>query len=512
MNSSGRSIAVSVIIVIIATVLVYMISVRTPHASRTPRVQTPTPTASTTPVNTPITTATTSKPTVSKPKPLTPAVTTPTPKPPTPAPITASVPPRSTTSVCTTSLIDSSGYDSSRVISKEACDLINNLYADSKAAGNVGDTYENRDGLHVNFCDDWSPNPTCPLEHRLFPQHEWLLSGSDGRRTTVHSGVTVGQASWSGFVSGDTKYGIPHDMYRSQTGADQLYAQYTHNNLYIYPSLNDDSFAGAPDNATTLADPQTLNRSTLNIANTPYIIGSKQISKAGTDYFHVHDASGSDLPFVKIALLGLASFRPEVKAALQNGPVVNGTRVSLLIPTLEAMIRHAHRSVQSEESYLSSIAHRSSSMAHYFSGGRPLPAYNPLKLIRITNALSIADVPPLAVVRVVSEDFQGSEKTFDTPAAIARNVGTNVTRSITVSAARSIDLDGSTSGHTFVWKLLDSDASKATITVNSNDPSQATIQINSGASTDRIDVGVFVKKAGGAYYSVPGIISFYVQQ
>jgi hypothetical protein len=397
------------------------------------------------------------------------------------------------------------------VISRDACDLINNLYADGKAAGNVGDTYENRDGLHVNFCEDWSPNPTCPMDHRLFPQHEWLLSGSVGRRTDVHAGITVGQASWAGFTIGDgTKYGIPHDMYRSQNGADELYAQYTHNNLYIYPSLTDDTFAGQPQDASLLADPEALNRATINIANTPYVIGSKQIAKAGTDYYHVHDASGSDLPFVKIAMLGLASFRPDVKAALQNGPSMNGSRISFLMPTLEAMIRHSHRTVQNENDYLSSIAHRSSSMAHYFSGGQPRPQYDPVKLVRITNALTLADIPPLAQLRVISEDFQGDERFFDTPGAIARQMGTNASRSITVSAAGSIDLDGTTSGHEYVWRLLDSDPSKATIAVDPTDPSQATIHVNSGASVGRIDVGVFVRKNGGTYYSVPGIVSVHI--
>lgn len=517
MNPIGKSRIILIATIILAIALVFFISRHPPIAKapvaapQTPSSATSTPAAATTII------ATVSKPT--QPKPSTPAASQtqkptsqPTPTPiPTPSPTPIAIPPRSTASVCNASLIDPTGYDPARVISRDACDLINNLYADGRAAGNVGDTYENRDNLHVNLCEDWSPNPTCPADHRLFPQHEWLLSGSAGRRTDVHAGITVGQASWAGFTVGDgTKYGIPHDMYRSQNGADELYAQYTHNNLYIYPSLTDDSFAGQPKDASLLADPETLNRSTINIANTPYVIGSKQIAKAGTDYYHVHDASGSDLPFVKIAMLGLASFRPDVKTALQNGPVVNGSRISFLMPTLEAMIRHAHRSVQSEGDYLSSIAHRSSSMAHYFSGGQPRPEYDPVKLVRITNALTLADIPPLVQLRVVSEDFGGSERYFDTPGAIARNMPMNATRSITVSAAGSIDLDGSTSGHEYQWRLLDSPSSGARIAVDASDPSKATITFTSGSSVDRIDVGVFVRKAGGTYYSVPGIISAYI--
>lgn len=433
---------------------------------------------------------------------------------PTPPSIPRPAPASTASSVCNTSLIETdTGFDISSVIGRGACSLVNSLYAAGHATGNSGDTYDNRDNLHVNLCEDWSPNPECPVEHRLFPQHSWLFSGSAGARTDVRPGITVGQASWAGFTSNDNTHNIAHKFYLSQSGADELYRQYTHDNIYVYPSLDDDKFAtgGNSANPAVMANPLALDRATLNIANTPYVISSSQIAFAGTDYYHIHNASGSDLPFVKIILLGLASLRPDVKQALRNGPTIDGNRLSFLIPTLQMLIRHAHRSITNESDYLSSpIVHRAMYMAHYLAAGRPQPQYDSEKLTRLANSLTLADIPPLVRLTVASEDFGQNERLFDTPGAIARDVPTGVTRAITVSAAGSMDLDGSSGSHEYVWRLLDSDPAKASIAVDPHDQSRATISFSTGPSVDRIDVGVFVRRAGQPYYSVPGIISVHV--
>lgn len=410
--------------------------------------------------------------------------------------------------ICNSALLSADGLDRDHVISREACDLVNNLFASGHVAGNAGDAYDNRDGLHVNLCVDWTPNQECPADHRLFPQHAWIFSGAIGAATGVHPGITVGQASWAGFSQGYDNYSIPHKLYMSQEGASELYQQYVHSNLYIYPSLNDDEFKGDPNDTAVMADPTTLDPASKDIANTPYTIASKQIALAGTDYYHIHNASGSDLPFVKLVLLALGSLRPDVKAALQNGPTIGGDRISFVMPVVQLLLRNAHRTVNSRSDYLeSSIVHRSMDMAHYLSGGLPQPGYDPAKLVRLANSLTTADVPPLVQLKVISEDFAPNERLFDTPGAIARDIPYGVKRTITVSAAGSVDLDGSTSGHEYVWRLIDSDPTHASIIVDPKDSSKATISFMPGQATDRIDVGVFVRKQNGAYYSVPGIVS-----
>ena len=411
--------------------------------------------------------------------------------------------------VCNPALLTNDGMDSSRIINLESCNLLNILYAEKKVAGNAGDAYENRDNLHVNFCEGWTPNPDCPRDRRLFPQHEWKFLGAAGRATSVSPQVTIGQTSYAGQTIGNIKHGIAWLFYQSQAGADILYNQYTHNNLYIYPSLYEDSFAN-PDDPATLANPTSIEKSTENSADTPYVISSKQIAKQGVTYFRIHDASGSEFPFIKLGLAGLAALKPEVKQTLINGTSAGNERLSLLMPTLQALIRHSHMSVETETDYLESPAHRSSSMAHYFKDGAPQPAYNVKKLIIMANNLTLEDVPPLVRLRIVSETFTVAEKVFATPGAISRKVAYGGgTRTITVSAAGSFDVFGKSENLEYQWRVLEG-SPLAKVTRSYNNPAEATIEFYSSSVTQRVDVAVFVKKIGGKYYSVPGIVSNYI--
>lgn len=389
------------------------------------------------------------------------------------------------------------------MIDLATCKKLNSLYAAGKAAGNKGDLYDNRDGLHVNLCVDWTPNPECPSDHRLFPQHDWKFSGAVGRATSPQPVPTLGQASWSGANDGSIKHSIPYDMYGSQAGAETLYDLYTHNNLYVYPSLYDDSFTGSASDPSVLADPSRIDPTTANRANTPYVIASKQICDCGAGALRVHDASGSDLPFIELGMAGLAAFQPSVKQAL----IARG----MLMPTLQALIRYSHRSVGSDEGYLSSIAHQSALMAHYLRDGAIRPAYDAGELVDRANSMTLADVPPVVRLDIVSETFSGAETLFTTPGSIARSVAYgSSTRSITVSAAGSHDVSGSTADLEYVWRVISGDSSLARIAVDPAHNARATIEFSPSSSTGRIDVGVFVRKRGGAYYSVPGIVSEYV--
>ncbi len=426
---------------------------------------------------------------------------------------TPSLPPVTTTNepqVCNPNLLTSSGMDSSRIIDQESCDLLNTLYTEKKAAGNIGDTYENRDGLHVNFCEGWTPNPDCPRDNRLFPQHSWKFSGGLGRATAVSPGVTIGQVSYAGQVTPSFKHGIPWLFYQSQSGADALYSQYTSGNLYVYPSLYEDSFVGLDSDPEILKDPKNINAATENTANTPFVIASKQIAKQGVDYYRIHDASGSEFPFIKMALAGLASFKPEVKQTLAQGVSVGNDRLSLLMPTLQALIRYSHKSVTTDANYLASPAHRSTSMAHYFSNGLPQPAYDLKKLITMTNDLTLADVPPLVQIKIISETFEENEKVFSTPGAISRSAKYNTpTRTIALSAVGSVDAFGKSDNIEYEWRVLEG-SNLAKVTVNQNNSAEATVEFYPASETQRVDVAVFARKIGGKYYSVPGIISNYI--
>lgn len=405
--------------------------------------------------------------------------------------------------VCNTDLI-TNGYDRDRIISKDACDLLNYLYEKGLAAGNAGDTYDNRDNLHVNLCEDWTPNPDCPAEHKLFEQVTWKLSGGAGAARSVTPGVTVGQASYSGTPD---KHSILYALYQTQDGAASLYRQYIHNNLYAYPALNDDALVGDPNDPKTLYDTGSIDRARMNIANAPYAAATRQIARAGAPDYRIHDASGSDLPYVKLALAGLAAFKPDIKEKLKAGVSQNGDQISLLMPTLQMLIRSAYKPHTGAPDYLNSPAHRSAVMMHYFANGMPQPAYDSLELVRSANSLDLRDVPPLVQLRVLSDSFDASERLFTTPGAIARRISTGRSRAITVSARDSISIDDSKGSYEYEWRLLAGDPSRAVIVPDPQDRSKAAITFASGTSTERIDIGVFVRRPGQRYYSVPGMIT-----
>lgn len=402
--------------------------------------------------------------------------------------------------VCNVALLGSDGYSPRRMIDRETCEKLNALYAEGKATGNRGDAYDNRDDLHVNLCVDWTPNPDCPPRQRLFPQHGWKLSGSAGRATSPLSQPTLGQASWSGENSGGEKRGIPYAMYGSDSGAETLYRLYRANNLYVYPSLADDSYARSIYDASLLADPSGFDPSRANRANTPYVIGSKQICDCGAGSLRIHDASGSDLPFIELGFAGLAAFRPGVKEAL----VERG----MLMPTLQAMIRYSHDSVGgANERYLSSgEAHGASATAHKLVGGEIRPAYDAGRLVDMVNGLGLAAVPPLVELSVVSETFEGGERLFDTPGAVARTAHQDEERSITIEA-RASSADGYAGSYEYRFEVLRDDGAEVKIEIDPAVKGKATIWYGSGQG--RADVGVFARKEGGRHYSVPAIVSRY---
>jgi hypothetical protein len=409
-----------------------------------------------------------------------PAPAAPTQPAPTPMP-TAPTAPVAHGKVCNTALIGSDGYSPHNMIDRETCERLNELYSQGRAAGNAGDLYANRDNLHVNFCHDWTPSPDCPQANRLFYQHDWQISGG-GAAASPYSQPTLGQASYSGSVTGGIKHSIVYDKYRSQAGADQLYTLYSKNNLFMYPSLHEESSEGNP-----------------NVANTPYVIATRQICDCGAGFLRIHDASGSEMPFIELGMAGLAAFKPDVKERLKEKEA--------LMPTLQALMRYAHRSVSSESDYLSGSAHPSSYLAHYLDGQNILPAYDARELVDAANSLTLASAPPVVRLSVVSETFSSGEKVFATPGAIARKVSTgSPSREMTVSAESSVNPDGSTGNLEYRFVVLKGQ-SRATVTQDGSE--RASIEFAPGDSRERIDVGVFARKSGGAYWSVPGMISLY---
>jgi hypothetical protein len=344
----------------------------------------------------------------------------------------------------------------------------------------VDDWYDNRDRGHSNL--DLSP----------FPQIQKISYTADDRKTnrdwaaqtTLLPHVVFGNSSTSaGINSGGSNVRM---YYVHPQGLPFLYAEYTHNNVYMYPEHCDHrpGHNGTPNHGDVYP------------TNTPFVITSQ-------------GSSGSDQPFMHAVPFALAAFRPQVKAKLvQSG---------LLMPTLQMILRASNKNVKDAKEYLTGKAHPS-----VFDGQQ----VDVLKMVTMAHDITLETIPPIVQMKVVEEDsatpgvdfFEqgGSEKLADTPAVIARIYRAAApSRRMVVSAEASLDINKRPL--TYTWVVLQGDETKIKITPKNDAgsvaeilvqyPERRPIQPGSALESNRIEVGVFVNN--GAYTSVPGFITWF---
>lgn len=353
---------------------------------------------------------------------------------------------------------------------------LNELVRAGKAAGNHGDLYDNRDRGHSRFGRNGMPQVTL-VEY-----------GAAAKAVGLDYGVNPGLL-YNAITFGNSSTALNHQLvWRSQARlilttpnlTAAAYLQYLNNHLYVYPEHRDHD-SGHGD---------------LLPANTPYMVVSQ-------------GSSGSDQPFLHAISLILASFRPEVKAALR--------RSRLVMPTVQMILRRGQKGVDSDADYLSGRAHPS-----VFSA----KAIDLAKLVDLANGLAVGDVPPQVQLAVVERDKARAgvdffappgmtETLFATPGAIARIVrATRYRRRLVVSAEKTRDPNGRPLR--FRWVVLGGDADRIAIEPLDSRGMRAEIRMpwherrpvsaGSKLTTDRVDIGVFADN--GKTLSAPAFVTF----
>ena len=358
-----------------------------------------------------------------------------------------------------------------------ALDILREHWKRGRAAGNVGDLYDNRDRGHST------------LKPEAFPQLAHVAYSPEARGAELDYGLqdkllfdrpTLGNSSTA--VTGGVLWRSLPRLAMTQgdgTGPLRLWQNTQGNALYVYPAHKD----------------WTSDRGDLFPANTPYILVS-------------HGSSGSDQPFLEALALTYAAFRSDTKDRL--------LAEDLLVPTVQMIFRRSLQHVTSRESYMSGDANPA-----VFEGY----SINPARMVSLAQSLRPDAIPPEVRIAVTAEDlgtegvdFFGaglSEQLFDTPGAIARIWRSKTaTRTMTVSAAATRDPNGSKLD--FHWRLLQGDPGKVTITP-SEDGTSATITLawhdpfiisdDNPVTTARVDIGVFA--SNGVHESAPAILSWY---
>jgi hypothetical protein len=351
---------------------------------------------------------------------------------------------------------------------------LNRLFAAGRAAGNIGDLYDNRDNGHS------SP------DRRAMPQLTFTDYGENARAAGIGVGVNPGLL-FNAVTIGNSSMAVTGGPYwRSQPrlalthpgGAERLFREYAANHLYVFPEHRD------------------------------YDSGHGDVMPANTPYYLISEgSSGSDQPLLRAVASVLAAFRPEVKAFLKDN--------NLVMPTVQMIFRRGQNAVSSDGAYLSGAAHPA-----VFNGNN----INLLRMIARANALERSDVPPMVRLSVIEETASSPltdlftpqpERLFDTPGAIARVIrSTRFEHRMTVSAAGTVDPNGR--ALTFHWVVLSGDARRIRITPKNGRADTVELSVpwherkpvpgRTDLFSNRVDIGVFAHN--GVHYSAPAFISF----
>ncbi|MEI6970118.1 MAG: hypothetical protein WCL44_01255 [bacterium] len=373
----------------------------------------------------------------------------------------------------------------SRIVSGQGkiSDMINGWYREGSACGLEGVLYDNHDRGHspLNLGD-------YPQLTRLefAPQLNDAGLGTGLQKTFIFNLPTLGNSS-TALTLGPYWRSQSRMAMVAAANINPLYLQYISNQLYFYVEHKD-------------YDPGHNGRNDgygdTYPANIPYLITSS-------------GSSFTDIPFMQAVVNTLAAFRKDTRQAL----VLSGT----LMPTIQMILRTTATQVKTPRDYLSGKAHP----VVFSSSSLDLE-----RMVTLAHDMRADAIPPLAQIRVVSEDegvpgvdyFDAgrSERLFDTPFAIARVVrSTSYHKRMVVTAENSRDINGRPLKYS--WSVLTGDNNGIKITpLNSNGSmveilipyhKRRPIEPGSAIETCRVDIGAFVHN--GVYYSAPAFLSLY---
>ncbi len=326
------------------------------------------------------------------------------------------------------------------------------------AAGNIGDSYDNRDGDHTTLNTSNHPDVTY--------LHLGYGYGGLGGATENQDPLAplVGNASLCITADAGWCEGMVRFMLRSGMSGT-FFDLYTGSNFYWFPEHTD--------------------HDTEDLAF--YMVPFTNSSQG---------SSGSEMDEMGKWFYSLAALAPDTKLALEE----SGT----LMPAIQMAFRRTRVATDSE--YMSPLAH-----ANAFDN-----VDNAHEMVRMVNLMQPDNIPPMVELEVIDETWTAGEQEFTTPVAIARHWegDTETPRAITVSAAGSFDPnDRELSYH---WVIVRGDPSLIHLTPLDERWTEVEIEFEWHAEEtitigieDRVStlavVGVFVHN--DVYFSAPAFVS-----
>ena len=348
--------------------------------------------------------------------------------------------------------------------SRPWCAFARERWARGEAAGNLEDFYNNRDGGHAAF-------PIARFSRQIRPLvggHATLLSPWPTRNV-------VGNASL--FSLGPAAASMERFHSFSQPQFDAKVRIFESNHVFWYPAHTD-------------------------------IFGNGDLFHFNAAYANISvGSSGSEVDEIERTFVVWAMLRPDVKQRL----VERG----LLAPATQMLLRRNR--VDSDAAYLSGLAH----LTGFFDIPTAIAEQRLLELAQAANAITVRDIPPFAMLKVVREDFSAADR---------EQLATNAwgvhriwrredhPREMVLSAADSFDLNGR--ALEYRWVVLrglkyakiepvegDPGSARVVFTYPHRFPVEFVPPGGEAHQTNRIDIGLFVHN--GVSWSPPAMVTVF---
>ena len=328
--------------------------------------------------------------------------------------------------------------------------------APGAGGGNEGDLYFNRDGGHSTISALDFPGLTPVALDR-----EGREKSADLDFPNIAFGNPVFGNCSRALVAGEMWRSLPRALMTVESRRLALMHRfYMSNQIWVFPAVYDCPPAGTNGDVFASA--------------TPY-----WVTTAGKSW--------SDRPYLSAALEISRSLKPETKKSVVSR--------GLLAPLVQTVLRKSLKGVASEEDYLSPKAHPTA---------MPQGGLDSARLKKLAASFDPATVPPVATLRGVAGPAAVSgfpEITYATPCAMAIVLRAPEPKRIFGIAASG--------GDEMAFVQLHGRPGAAKITKTA--PGAARVEIDKSLidTTNRVDVGVFAKAAGGTW-GPPSFVSFAV--
>ncbi len=340
-----------------------------------------------------------------------------------------------------------------------AADLLATWLADGVAAGNAGDVYVNRDHDHSTLAVADFPG----LSAIRYEAAARAKGVDKVLPNTLFPKLSVfGNASLA-LVSTNDSCSLPRAACADPGAIAVLSEFYLDNQFWVFPAHKDVSTQAGLDRFPAVS---------------PYALVTE-------------GSSGTDQPYLRLALAAAAAFRPDTKKRILE--------TKRLAPTLQRLLRRHLKGVRNDDDYLTARAHPTAF---------PANGVDAAALVAAAHALKLDEIPPVAVLTPLAPRQTVSlapkpRHFLISPCAVGVKLNdTDVERTFPFRAVAG----GENKMSRVCWRVVHGDPARVTVAPGA-EPDVYELTVDCRDLTNRLDIACFAKDLA-TDWGAPSFVSF----